>query len=131
MEYPLLIVSDPGNVYNVARFPLGSAKSSSSSSSSSSKTSLFQNANVTLEEMNVGEDGKLAEEGAVNSDDEAEAAALKRAQPKPAYGQRSKIPLMRRARERKWILKDEQGKEKFSGIIDGSTSDETFVCFCR
>jgi hypothetical protein len=137
VSYPICIVADPGNVFNVARFPLGSSSFSSSSSSStstsatSSPDAIFQNANISLEEMNVGEDGKAAEEGEKNSsdDEEAEEAKAMAAQQKPAFNRRAKIPLMRKARERKFILKDDQGQEKFSGIVDGATSDETFACF--
>jgi hypothetical protein len=79
--------------------------------------------------MNVGKDGKAVEEGEnTNESDEDEDVKMVK-QERSAFNRRTKQPLMRKASERKWILKDKNDQEKFSGIIDGDALSETFVCF--
>ena len=135
VNYPVVFINDPGRVYNVARFP--------ASSKSSSTTTLFEKPNIVLEEVNVGDDGKELEEkiekkGDDSSDEEMSGtggngegvAGEKRSfQSKSAFNKKTGKHLMRRARERKFSLRDGLNVEKFSGIVEGGISKdgETFI----
>ena len=116
-KYPIRIVNEPGQVFNVARFD-------ATSKSSSAASSLFTNANISMDFVNVGQEGKIEKSGNNSSDEEAAA-------PKKKVWSRakSKIPSMRRARERKLFLKEQStDEEKFTGLKDGKLGEDTYVC---
>ena len=116
-KYPIRIVNEPGQVFNVARFD-------ATSKSSSAASSLFKNGNISMDFVNVGQEGKIEKSGNNSSDEEA--AAPKK---KGWSRAKSEIPSMRRARERKLFLKEQStGEEKFTGLKDGKLGEDTYVC---